>query len=227
MAALRSSISRPLTRCVSEGACVPRWRVGLTELNGRPRMLPEGDPRELLINGQEMVRQAYLNSAAEGLPLRACADAVQQYLADKSTGEPGRVAMWAAHDRARERGGRLLGVPTSQVALVGSTTEALNTIAHGLAWRPDDEVIFTSVEFPSNMCPWVALQQRGVKTRVVHPRNGLVSTADIIEQITPRTRLVTVSQVSYATGQHIDPGPVWERVRQTDALLCIDATQAA
>src|SRR5205085_8436740 len=94
-------------------------------------------------------------------------------------------------------------------------------------WRPGDEVVFTAVEFPSNMCPWVNLARCEVVTRVVHPRGGLVHLGDIIEQINPRTRLVTLSQVSYATGQHLDPGPVWERVRNSDTLLCVDATQAA
>ena len=41
------------------------------------------------------------------------------------------------------------------------------------------------------------------------------------------TRLVAVSQVSYATGQHLDPAPLWERLHGSDTLLCVDATQAA
>lgn len=181
---------------------------------------------ELLVDGPAWAGKCYLNTAAEGLLLKECASAVQNYLADKSTGEPGRVAMFAALDRARERAGRLFGVSAEHIALVSSTTEALNTIAHGIDWRPGDEVVFTSVEFPSNMFPWVILPERGVKTRVVAPRDGRVWLDDILAQITPRTRLVTVSQVSYATGQHLDPRPIWERVKNTNTLLCVDATQA-
>src|SRR5262249_24597739 len=69
--------------------------------------------------------------------------------------------------------------------------------------------------------------ERGVRKRIVSPRDGRVWLEDILEQITPRTRLVTLSQVTYATGQHLDPWPVWERVRNSDTLLCVDATQAA
>jgi selenocysteine lyase/cysteine desulfurase len=190
-----------------------------------PAFVP--NPAELLVNGPNWADKVYLNTAAEGLLLKDCAAAVQRYLADKATGEPGRVPMWAALDRARERAGRLFGVPASRMAIVSSTTEALNTIAQGIDWRAGDEVVFTSVEFPSNMFPWVALAERGVKTRIVAPRDGLVRLEDIIDQINPRTRLVTVSQVSYATGQHIDPRPIWDRVKDTNTLLCVDATQAA
>jgi selenocysteine lyase/cysteine desulfurase len=182
---------------------------------------------ELLVDGTAWEQKVYLNTAAEGLLLKTCREAVVQYLADKATGEPGRIPMWAALERARERAAKLFGVPAGRMALVSSTTEALNTIARGIDWRAGDEVIFTSVEFPSNMFPWVDLPEKGVRKRIVTPRDGRVWLEDILEQITPRTRLVTLSQVSYATGQHLDPQPVWERVRNSDTLLCVDATQAA
>src|SRR5262245_9524428 len=182
---------------------------------------------ELLVEGAAWAGKVYLNTAAEGLLLRECVSAVHRYLADKATGEAGRVPMWAELERARDRAGRLLGVPASRVAIVSSTTEALNTIARGIDWRPGDEVVFTSVEFPSNMFPWVDLPEQGVRKRIVSPRAGRVWLEDILEQITPRTRLVTISQVSYATGQHLDPRPIWKRVKDSDALLCVDATQAA
>jgi len=182
---------------------------------------------ELLVDGPVWSQKVYLNTAAEGLLLKACREAVLCYLADKATGEPGRIPMWAALERARERAAKLFGVPAARMALVSSTTEALNTIARGIDWRPGDEVVFTSVEFPSNMFPWVDLPEKGVRRRIVSPREGRVWLEDVLEQINPRTRLVTLSQVSYATGQHLDARPVWDRVRNTDTLLCVDATQAA
>ncbi len=180
-----------------------------------------------LINADYWNGKTYLNTAAEGLPLQACAQAVSRYLDAKSTGEPGRALFWQEYERTRAGAARLFGVSVQQTALVSSTTEALNTIANGIDWQSGDEVISTSVEFPSNMFPWVALQQRGVKVKFVTPREGRIWTEDLLEQINPRTRLVTVSQVSYATGQHIDPRPLWERVSGTSTLLCIDSTQAA
>jgi selenocysteine lyase/cysteine desulfurase len=73
----------------------------------------------------------------------------------------------------------------------------------------------------------VALRRRGVKLRIVHPGSDGISIDDLLEQINPRTRLVTVSQVSYATGEHLNPAPLWQRVQGTRTLLCVDATQAA
>ena len=181
----------------------------------------------LLVNGEALEGRVYLNTAAEGLPLKSCAEAVNRYLGEKGRGEPGRVAMFAAHNNLSELASQLFGVQPNQIAIKSSTTETLNMIAQGIDWREGDEVVFTSVEFPSNMFPWVALKNRGVVAKVVQPRDGLVRCEDILKQVTAKTRLVTVSQVSYATGQHVDPTPLWDALKETPTLLCIDATQAA
>lgn len=184
-------------------------------------------PSSPLFNASYWEGKSYLNTAAEGLPLESCVGAVQQYLTAKSHGEPGRVEFWKQYDRAKQSAAQLFSVTADQIALVSSTTEALNTIAHSIDWRPGDEVVFTSSEFPSNIFPWVALQNRGVKLRIVHPGAVGISVDDLLAQINERTRLVTVSQVSYATGEHLDPAPLWRRVQGTPTLLCVDATQAA
>ncbi|UUO04939.1 aminotransferase class V-fold PLP-dependent enzyme [Blastopirellula sp. J2-11] len=183
--------------------------------------------KQRLSNSSYWNGKAYLNTAAEGLPLQSCVDAVQQYLTAKSHGEPGRVEFWKEYERAKQGAARLFSVDADQIALISSTTEALNTIAHSIDWRPGDEVVFTSSEFPSNIFPWVALQSRGVKLRIVHPGADGISVDDLLAQINDRTRLVTVSQVSYATGEHLNPEPLWRRVQGTPTLLCVDATQAA
>lgn len=184
-------------------------------------------PANLLINGSYWNDKVYLNTAAEGLPLQSCARGVQTYLEAKSRGEPGREILWQEYHRAKAGAARLFHVEADQIALVSSTTEALNTIAQAIDWKPGDEVVFTSAEFPSNIFPWVALERRGVRTRIVHPGKDGVSMEQLLAEINPRTRLVTLSQVSYATGEHLDPLPVWQRVQDTPTLLCVDATQAA
>lgn len=184
-------------------------------------------PAEFLPNASYWERQSYLNTAAEGLPLAACCTAVQRYLEAKSLGEPGRQLFWQEYQRAKTRAAWLFSVTADQVALVSSTTEALNTIAQTIDWQPGDEVVFPSSEFPSNIFPWVKLQRLGVRLRIVHPGQDGISMDELLAQITPRTRLVTLSQVSYATGEHLDPEPIWQRVQGTRTLLCVDATQAA
>ena len=182
---------------------------------------------ELLVDGEALDGRVYLNTAAEGLPLKKCAAAVNTYIGEKGRGEPGRVAMWEAQNNVYQLAGELLNVPANRITIKSSTTEALNMIAEGIDWQEGDEVVFTSVEFPSNMFPWVVLKKAGINAKAAEPRDGLVRAEDILEMVTERTRLVTVSQVSYATGQHFDPAQLWDKLKQTNTLLCIDATQAA
>ena len=182
---------------------------------------------ELLVDGEALAGRVYLNTAAEGLPLKKSAEAVNRYIGEKGRGEPGRVAMWEAQNSVYQLAGELLNVPSNHVTIKSSTTEALNMIAEGIDWQEGDEVVFTSVEFPSNMFPWVALKKAGINAKAAEPRDGLVRAEDILAMVTERTRLVTVSQVSYATGQHFDPAQLWDKLSQTNTFLCIDATQAA
>lgn len=194
-----------------------------------PQVSPmmQTDLTSAISNAQHWEGKSYLNTAAEGLPLQAAIDAVQEYLFDKAHGEPGRVQFWKRYERAKQLAARLFSAESDQIALVSSTTEALNAIAQAIDWREGDEVVFTSSEFPSNIFPWVALQKQGVRLRIVHPGPDGVSVDELLSQINGRTRLVTLSQVSYATGQRIDPAPIWQKVQGTRTLLCVDATQAA
>ncbi|WDI41671.1 aminotransferase class V-fold PLP-dependent enzyme [Bremerella sp. P1] len=189
--------------------------------------MPACCPYDALPADSAYLDKPYLNTAAEGLPLAACLDAVRQYFIEKCLGEPGRVFFWNQYQRARVGAANLFSVDPSQIALVSSTTEALNTIAHSIEWQPGDEIVLTSNEFPSNIFPWVVLQQKGVRLRIVAPGPEGISIDKLLENINPRTKLITLSQVSYATGELIDPEPIWQRVRDTDTLLCVDATQAA
>ncbi|MEX1039982.1 MAG: aminotransferase class V-fold PLP-dependent enzyme [Pirellulaceae bacterium] len=184
-------------------------------------------PAEFLPNAPHWEGKSYLNTAAEGLPIAACCTAVQKYLEAKSLGEPGRQLFWHEYQRAKAGAAQLFSVAADQVALVSSTTEALNTIAQTIDWHAGDEVVFPASEFPSNIFPWVTLQRLGVQLRIVHPGKDGISMDELLAQITPRTRLVTLSQVSYATGEHLNPEPIWQRVQGTRTLLCVDATQAA
>ncbi|PQO27303.1 hypothetical protein C5Y96_17315 [Blastopirellula marina] len=189
--------------------------------------MPVSSPYDVLSADSAYHDKPYLNTAAEGLPLASCLDAVRQYSTEKCLGEPGRVFFWNQYQRAKESAAQLFSVDPTQIALVSSTTEALNTIAQSIDWQPGDEILLTSIEFPSNIFPWVMLQRMGVRLRIVSPGPTGISIDELLENINPRTKLVTISQVSYATGEQLDPEPIWQRVRDTNTILCVDATQAA
>jgi len=170
---------------------------------------------------------AYLDSAAEGLPAPGCAEAFVQYCRDKEQGTPGRRFFHQAEAEVLELVAQLLRTEKENVACVASASDALTILATSLSWNPGDEVIVSNIEFPSNLIPWFALEARGVRVIVVPAENGALTWEKVATYISPRTRLVSLSLVSYKTGAYLTGVPALSaEVKRVGAYLCIDATQA-
>jgi selenocysteine lyase/cysteine desulfurase len=170
---------------------------------------------------------AYLDTAAEGLPPVAAAEALDAYWREKSLGTPGRRRLFAAQREAECAASKLLGVAAENVVLLANASEALNLLANSLAWEPGEEVLITDLEFPSNVLVWLRLKKWGVRVRVIPARGGIVSLKDFTSRLSRRTRVVSVSAVSYKTGTRLPfLRELGEEAHRAGALFCVDATQA-
>lgn len=173
------------------------------------------------------VQGGYLDTAAEGLPAPGVNAAVAEYLREKCSGTPGRHRHFEMEQGAREAAGTLLGAAVEDIAFLPTASDALNILAASLPWKPGDRVVTTDLEFPSNVLPWLALRERGVEVEVVRTDGGTLRLDDLTGAINERTRLVTISQVSYKTGAWFPhTSELAEAAHSAGALLCVDATQA-
>lgn len=169
----------------------------------------------------------YLDTAAEGIPAPGVQEAVAEYLREKARGTPGRERHFAVEIAARQSAATLLGVAMENVAFLPSASDAINILAASLPWKPGDRIVTTDLEFPSNILPWLALQNRGVEVCVVPSRQGALHLEDLAAALNDCTRLITISQVSYKTGAwfpHTEE--LAGKAHSCGALLCVDATQA-
>ena len=180
--------------------------------------------KNLFPTAQQMT---YLDTAAEGLPLPQSEGAFSQYCRAKARGTPGRREFHAVEAETLGLVARLLGTDAANVAFLGCASDALNLLALSLDWSPDDRLIISDLEFPSNVLPWVRLKQMGVDVVVVPGSHGALREEDVIERITPKTRLVSLSLVSYKTGAYL---PCVQKIvaeaHKVGAVMSIDATQA-
>jgi len=180
--------------------------------------------KNLFPTAQQMT---YLDTAAEGLPLPECEGAFSQYCRAKARGTPGRREFHAVEAETLDLVARLLGTETANVAFLGCATDALNLLAHSLDWAPGDQLVISDLEFPSNVLPWLRLKQMGVDVEVISGSRGALREEEIVARITSKTRLVSLSQVSYKTGAYLPcVGRIAAAARKVGAVLSIDATQA-
>ncbi len=121
---------------------------------------------------------------------------------------------------------RLLHASASEIALVPNTSTGISLVAEGLDWRPGDNVVVPSNEFPSNLLPWKNLQGRGIEFREVQVNEqGELSVESILEAMDSRTRLVSVSWVGFSTGYRCNLDEICEAVQRRGALFFVDAIQ--
>ncbi len=113
-----------------------------------------------------------------------------------------------------------------EIALVRNTTEGITLVAEGFPWRPGDNVVTLADEFPTNQYPWMNLAERGVQTRRVPTTDGKADLDRIAGACDRRTRILTVSWVSYSSGWRNDLDQLAEIAHGNGALLLVDAIQA-
>ena len=170
---------------------------------------------------------AYLDTAAEGLPLADGEAALAAYFADKSVGVPGRRHFHGEEERARSVLGRLLGTDPENVALLSCASDGLSVLANSIDWKAGDEVVISDLEFPSGVLAWLRLRERGVTMRVVPSEAGRISLEAFQEAIGRNTRVVCLSHVSYKTGTRIPFLRELSRAAHAaGALFVVDATQS-
>lgn len=113
-----------------------------------------------------------------------------------------------------------------EIALLKSTSEALSVVAYGMQWRVGDEIIISNQEFPSNRIVWESLKPMGVEVVVVDIDRAEHPEQSIIDAITPKTRLISVSSVQYSSGYALDLLPIGNACRQYNIAFCVDAIQS-
>ena len=173
--------------------------------------------------------RAYLNCAAVAPGSARVRAAINTWLDDHTAqGNMGSKEWWARAAEVRARTAELIGASPEEVAFVKSTSHGLAMVAEGLDWRPGDEVaVASTIEYPSNVYPWKHLADRGVTLREIRVVDGAVTPESVEEAMGPRTRLVTVSSVQFASGHRTDVDAIGRLCRDRDVLFVVDAIQQA
>ena len=170
--------------------------------------------------------RAYLNTAAEGVPPPPVAAALAQYARDKELGMDGRPLHAAQWEATRALVAEFYGLSAAEIGVCSCSSEAYNLAALALRLKPGDEVVINDLDFPAGATPWL---QAGspAEAKVWRNRAGALRTDDLVPLLGPKTRLVTVSLVSFFNGFMVRLPEVVEAVRRhSPALLAVDVTQA-
>jgi selenocysteine lyase/cysteine desulfurase len=174
----------------------------------------------------------FLNHGTLGPTPHAVTDVIHRSVDDLSR-DPGSdfLALKTQIDAVRSKLARFVNADIDEVSLTRSTTEGMNIFAHGLDWKPDDEVILNTHEHFAAVQPYQTLRDRyGIKIVTI----DVPAVPDSAEQIiaayrnalTPRTRVIVVSHVSYVTGLLAPIQALADLAHRHGVLISVDGAQS-
>lgn len=165
------------------------------------------------------------HAAVCSIPKRV-SEAIRTYAEQCTLGDQEVLVPAFQIQKSRELAARLMDVQAEEIAFVGPTSLALSFVAAGLPWRKGDNILVYFDDYPSNVYPWMALAEKGVKVRFLNIRElGKIRTIDVLGQVDENTRLVALASCHFVSGYRIDIPAIGEALRKRNILFCLDAIQ--
>ncbi|TCT06773.1 aminotransferase class V-fold PLP-dependent enzyme [Aquabacter spiritensis] len=173
-------------------------------------------------------RHIYLDVAARGLISVGVRGAIDSYLDHRMMEGGDKAWMFSLAEESRQRFAGLIGADADEVSLTKNVSEGINAFGTALPWQAGDNVVVCqALEHPANIFPWQNLAlQRGIAVKVVPPVGGRVPLDRVIAAIDARTRLVTVSSVSFAPGFRFPLAELTRQCRPRGVRVLVDAAQS-
>ncbi|MFN2460797.1 MAG: aminotransferase class V-fold PLP-dependent enzyme [Candidatus Velthaea sp.] len=167
-----------------------------------------------------------MNHAAVGVLPIATRDAVHAFVdAHAARGVLGTYKVELDLPKYRGTIGALIGAAPDEIALLRNTGDGATVLARGLRLKPGDEVITGRNEFGANAYPWLALREEGVAVRFIDAPRERMTPGVLARELTPRTKAVAVSWVSFDDGYRHDLAALAEVAHRNGSLLFVDAIQ--
>lgn len=118
-----------------------------------------------------------------------------------------------------------------EVIFTKGTTEGLNLIAYAITnlIKKDDEIIISYLEHHSNIVPWQMLcERKGAKLKVIPmDENGILQLDFLDKNLSEKTKIVSVNQVSNALGVINPIELIIAKTRaNSNAMIVIDGAQS-
>ncbi len=168
----------------------------------------------------------YLNHAAVGVLPVATRDALHAFVdGHASAGVLGTLKTELGMPQFRAAIGAFIGADGSEIATLRNTGDGATIVAQGLNLGPSDEVITNRNEFGSNAYPWLALRARGVHVRFIDAPRERMTPAALAAAMTPRTKVVAVSWVTFDDGYRHDLAALADVAHRGGAFFVVDAIQ--
>jgi isopenicillin-N epimerase len=141
-----------------------------------------------------------------------------------------RAKLDALREEARRKLAAFLGVSDDEIAIVRNTSEGNNLIVGGLNLKAGDEVMILDQNHPTNNVAWEVRAARfGFSVKRVSLANPPASAEQMLHAfraaITPKTRVLAITDVSNTTGARLPTQELCRMARERGIYVHVDGAQ--
>ncbi|MCJ8328555.1 MAG: aminotransferase class V-fold PLP-dependent enzyme [Lentisphaeria bacterium] len=119
---------------------------------------------------------------------------------------------------------------SGEISITRNTTEGMNAIAQGIQFKPGDHILTTDQEHAGGFLCWQYYAKRENLKLEKIKISSTDSSAAIVNKfrsaITDRTRVISLSHITYTTGHRLPVKEIAELARKNKILSVVDGAQA-
>jgi kynureninase len=169
----------------------------------------------------------YMNSNSMGAMHVRARDALREYT-DVWSREGGEAwEIWPSLvNEVADAAARFFGAPPGQTTLNQNVATLQGTVASCLDFSERNEVVIEELMFPNVLYVWERFTELGAKLRLVRSDDGMtIPTERMLEAITERTAVVSISHAVYVSGALQDVAAICARAHEAGAIVVCDGYQ--
>ncbi|MDA0329913.1 MAG: aminotransferase class V-fold PLP-dependent enzyme [Gemmatimonadetes bacterium] len=233
---------RQFIRRLSAGALA--LQPGALELAERASRTVEGRTPQEVARDEDYwfeIRRAFtidpneinLNSGSVSPAPRVVQEAVQHYqtITNMSPSLWVDEMMGPHREVVRKRLAALAGADPEEIAVTRNTSESLQIVQLGMNLQPGDEILLTTQDYPRMITTWQQRERRdGVVLKMFPVPSPPEDPAELVElyrrALTPRTRVVHMSHVTFTAGQIFPVREICAMARERGILTVVDGAHS-
>jgi len=178
-------------------------------------------------------KRVYFDNAVMGLLPASTIKVVEDYMKDlvsdlrEPFGTGTAMQKWADKKASSKKlFAKVIGATEEEIACVPNCTTAVNTIFSLLPLRKGDNIVTTDLLFPMGSVVVNHQRKRGVETRIIKGKKGIVETEDFEKAIDDNTAVVYLDHPAWFNGLLYDLKALSAIAHQHGAYIALDATQS-
>src|SRR4051812_35756905 len=131
----------------------------------------------------------------------------------------------------RKKMAQMWAADPESIAITRNASESLINVQLGIDMKPGDEVLITSQDYPRMLTSWEQRRRRdGVVIKKVDFKVPVQNPDDLVklyrDNITPKTKIIHVSQVCFMTGQIFPIAEICKLAREHNIISIVDGAHA-